>query len=358
MKKTARSLPEPPERVRLGNPIGRRTLRLLAGLLLIALFVASFAVGTLFQKKTDQPAVPPGASEEHSGLSGDSGEAALRVSESANAGDSDSGQEPASESSAGSAIPENAVLIRTVTLPDDGLNNRTQLQPDAEEVDWWLPATEGSPAVLIVVPLPWEAYCAGETCWFAGAPGDETWSDDPERSVERVAGVLRRSLAENGVPVICVAVTGGSGSVAGGYARSAEIVSDLLRQYPDVRYVIDLHRDDLFDEEGNYIRPVADASGGQAAQITAVVGVGTDLFPCPLWRENLAFARSFGETVNQNCDGLFCGISLVASTYHQDLTQRSILLKIGTGANTVEEASRSARIAGEALAQLLQAPAG
>lgn len=356
MKEQIPMLQGAPEAVHLGKPIGRHTLRFLAFLLVTALFVAAFAAGTMV--RTDgEHAIGKRLS---SFFSRNRGESPAESSGDGNTPDDarksadipdQSGESPTANAA---ACPEGCVPVLKTVLPAVEIQNGTPYSADVETVDWRLPDSGNAPAVLIVTTNAQEAYADGEVAWFSGAPGDETYSQDASRTVCAVAETLRRSLEENGIFAVCATVTGGGESLLGGSARAAERIEGMLRQYPEIQYVIDLRRDALIDGDGTYLRPIAAGCEKPTAQISAVVGTDCDGVPCPNWRENLALAEELGAALNQNGGSVFSSVSLRPSSYNQGLAPRSMLLKIGTGANTVEEASNAARAVGEALAELLR----
>jgi hypothetical protein len=66
-------------------------------------------------------------------------------------------------------------------------------------------------------------------------------------------------------------------------------------------------------------------------------------------------ALKLRENLNARCADLCRPPYLKASTYNQELAPRFLLLEIGSGGNSVEEAKNAARLVGEVLAELLYA---
>jgi stage II sporulation protein P len=121
--------------------------------------------------------------------------------------------------------------------------------------------------------------------------------------------------------------------------------------YPSIRYVIDLHRDAVFDEDGNAVRAVAPLNGAAAAQVGLSVGNGG----YESWESALALALALAEDLN-------AGNRRIARTTVLDNSEKlgaaageCILLhmEVGTAANSIGEAERAAEYVGEVLAELI-----
>ena len=262
----------------------------------------------------------------------------------------------------GDPIPEGAVIVRGADLSYLSLGeqyylNETDYAPGIEallarELDLSVAAT-GEPLVLIVHTHTVEAYLPKETSYIEGSVSAATYSEDAERNMLAVGRVLADQLNENGIPTIqCTRTHTGDGmSLQGAYAREAESVREYLRLYPSIRLVIDLHRDAVMNAEGEYVRTEAPQEDG-FAQVMAVVGSDANGTPCN-WEGNLALALQLRRALNTGDSGLARPVYLRKSSFNQELAEYSLLLEIGTGANTVEEAKRTAQRVGDALSKLI-----
>ena len=74
----------------------------------------------------------------------------------------------------------------------------------------------------------------------------------------------------------------------------------------------------------------------------------------PTWKYNLRFDLAVQNKVNNMYPTLMRPILFAERKYNMDLTHNSFLLEIGTDANTLDEATYSARLFATALAQLLK----
>lgn len=257
-------------------------------------------------------------------------------------------------------IPEGATPIKTVDLsrPDLGnayIHNQTAYDPDIEAL-LSMPLERATnleqPVVLILHTHTSEAYLPSGMSYVEGAVGDAVYSREDERGVLAVGQVLCQLLNEKGIPTVHCTVIHDDPTLSGSYARSAETVKRYLTQYPGIRYVIDLHRDSVTTAAGELIRSVGDGSP-DVAQVLAVVGSDGNGTKHERWEDNLALALQLRELLNRDCPNVCRPVSLRNASYYQELARYSLILEIGTCANSVEEAKRAATFVADALAELI-----
>ncbi len=258
-----------------------------------------------------------------------------------------------------SGTPIVSMDLSALSLGTSYLHNETPYTPSVEEL---LSAdvshcalSDGTPTVLVLHTHTSEAYLTEEQTAVEGVLGEQTYSRDEERNMLAVGRAFCAALQEKGITAIHCTVMLDSPSLRGAYDRSAEMIREYLKEYPEISYVIDLHRDALTDRDGNYIRTLATGTAQPTAQVMAVVGTDCNGSPCANWRENLALALQLREKLN--CEGMTMGrpVSLRNASYQQGIATRHLLLEIGSGGNTVDEAIRAARRTAECFAELLLA---
>lgn len=332
---------------------GRRTFAVM--LICAALAIAVFAIGGVW--------VQSGGEEWLRGLGGF--EKAPSVSDAETDETEETTETPTEDAtdqeSSGTLIPSNAVLIKDVDLScrDLGasyLHNATSYLPDVPkllEKNVSSPIAE-EPIVLILHTHTSEGYSDENADYLEGDPGEVTYTKDENRNVIAVGSTLARVLNQKGVPAIHCMGTHDESGLSGSYARSAETVRFFLEQYPSIRYVIDLHRDAILNEDGEYLRARTEEDGESLAQVMAVVGSDLGGGEAFAWEQNLAIALQLRALLNAEGGNLCRPVTLRNSSYGQNLAPYSLLLEIGTGANCVKEAERSAARVGEALAVLIR----
>lgn len=258
-------------------------------------------------------------------------------------------------------IPEGATAIVTLDLsrPDLGkeyIHNETLYDPDVSAL-LSRPIGGGEstspPTVLIIHTHTSEAYLPGGTQYVEGAVGDRTYSREEAENVLSVGSILCQRLNEKGITAIHCTVMHDDPSLSGSYARSAETVKHYLALYPEIEYVIDLHRDAVTTASGELVRSVGKDGEDAIAQILAVVGTDGNGTEHPRWVDNLALALRLRELLNTTYPNLCRPVSLRNASFNQELAPYSILLEIGTCANSPEEAKRAAVLLADALAELI-----
>ena len=72
----------------------------------------------------------------------------------------------------------------------------------------------------------------------------------------------------------------------------------MLKKYPTIQVVLDVHRDAIERENGTRCAPVCTIDGRQAAQVMIICGCdnGTSV-QLPAWRQNLRFAAAWERSM-------------------------------------------------------------
>ena len=93
--------------------------------------------------------------------------------------------------------------------------------------------------------------------------------------------------------------------------------------------------------------------GEKAAQLMLVCGVlSTEALPHPAWEKNLSFATKLQAALTARHPSLCRPLSLTGARYNQYVTTGSLLVEVGSEGNTLEEATRSARLLGQTLVEM------
>jgi len=134
------------------------------------------------------------------------------------------------------------------------------------------------------------------------------------------------------------------------YTQSRRTMVKLLREYPGLRLVLDIHRDSL---PGNDSQTVS-IGGRKAARILFVVGSYQPKSSSGAKPPNLALAEKLSGFLDEDFPGLSRGVRIKPGTYNQDLHPGALLIEIGNTHNSLEEARRAAEALAEALARWLR----
>ena len=210
-----------------------------------------------------------------------------------------------------------------------------------------------APQVLIVHTHTTECYMS----YYAGYynADDATRTTDTTQSVAAVGKVLAEELEKAGIGVLHDTTLHDSPQYSGAYSRSEETIKAYLTQYPSICVVIDLHRDAMMYDDLTKVKPTATVDGQKAAQVMLVVG-GTDTAELPnaYCEDNLRLGLQLQQTLEMAYPTLTRPLYVVDARYNQGLLAGSLLIEVGTDANTLSEALYSGRLVGRQLAALLQ----
>lgn len=134
------------------------------------------------------------------------------------------------------------------------------------------------------------------------------------------------------------------------YIRSLETVRNVLADFSSIDVLIDLHRDGLANVDR--FAPKIEVDGKYVAQIMIVVGTDFSGLKHPNWQQNLAFAVSLQELLEEVCPGITRPIYISRHRYNQHLLDNAVILEVGGNGNTLEEAKRSAEFLAKALSRM------
>ena len=236
------------------------------------------------------------------------------------------------------------------------LSNGTSFSPDMQKLSAITPKAledievTDEPLVLIV-------HTHGEECYTEYTdmyPEDEaTRSADTEKNVVRVGKEIADTLSDFGISAIHCTTMHDSESFINAYSGSAASVKKYLKEYPSIKFVIDVHRDAIIRDDKESIKAVTSIAGQDYAQIMFVVGTNELGHSHPQWRDNLSLAMTLQQSIEDTYPSLCRSINLRNVPFNQQLSSGYLLLEVGTSANTLEEALRSARAFGENLARIV-----
>lgn len=207
------------------------------------------------------------------------------------------------------------------------------------------------PQVLITHTHTTECYLSRDDGVYA--PDDATRTHDAAKNMVAVGEAVAARLRQAGIGVIHDTVIHDE-PYNGAYTHSKAEVQRLLKQYPSIQVVLDLHRDAIYPSDTTRVKPVAVINEKKAAQVMIVVGMkNTTAVPNSYTDENLSFGARLQQYLHTNYAGLVRPMLLADARYNQHLAGGSLLLEMGADANTVEEALYSAELVGEGLSQIL-----
>ncbi len=217
-----------------------------------------------------------------------------------------------------------------------------------------LTVNKDEPCVLIFHTHTTETYQILDRDFYA--VGHPTRSHNNSINMVRVGEEAVEEIENAGYKVIHDKVIHDS-SYNGAYAHSRKSVEDYLKKYPSIKIVLDLHRDAIQRSDGTKIKPTVTVEGKKAAQIMIISGCQEEGGPIegfPDWKKNLVFAVELQNTLEELFNGITRPLYFSPRKYNMDLTDCSLLVEIGSDANTLDEAVYTGRCLGKAVSKILE----
>lgn len=232
-------------------------------------------------------------------------------------------------------------------------NTETPYRPDMEEIvsrsrviprlgELYDEYGEGAPVVLIIHTHGTEAYADH---------AEDGYRTDGLDGVISIGETIAKELNGAGIGTLHCTVAFDAVDFNTAYYSASLAIRDYLREYPSISYVIDVHRDSIMLPDGTYYALSAEADGESAAKLMFVVGTDYAGSGHSGWRDNLALCARLQSEIGGQYDGLMRNINLRAASFNEQYTAGSMLLEVGSCANTLEEAAHSARIFAASLAR-------
>ena len=221
------------------------------------------------------------------------------------------------------------------------LSNEELLKPFAAEL------TGEAPQILIL-------HSHGSEAYTPAADDGIVWSGDcrttdTRYNVVRMGDAMAEVFGQAGISVLHDRTLYDYPEYAGAYDRSLAAIDQYLKEYPSIRFVLDVHRDAIETADGSQVKVISEIDGqGTASQLTLVVGSDGGGLSHPDWMENLRLAVAIQEQTLADYPTLMRPLLLRNSRYNQHATTGSLLVEVGTAGNAPEEAELAARLfAGE-----------
>ena len=210
-----------------------------------------------------------------------------------------------------------------------------------------------SPQVLILHTHATESFMLSDRNYYT----DKDLSRTTENTKNMVAlgEIVAKKLNAAGIVTLHDKTQHDYPSYNDSYSNAAKTINSYKSKYKDLKIVIDLHRDAISAGNNDKIKLTKTINGKRAAQVMLVMGSQSGYVTnFPKYRENLKLAVRIQSKIEELYPGLARSISLMPRNYNQSLTTGSVLIEVGTDANSLEEAKYSAQLLGNALTELLK----
>ncbi len=232
------------------------------------------------------------------------------------------------------------------------LSAQTLADASGQLPDFIIEGASSEPQVLIIHTHTTESYEPYQRDYYDINFPSRTRSSS--RNMTAVGENLAKSLAAHGITVLHDGTVHDYPVYTGAYDRSEETIRAALEEYPSIKVVIDLHRDAIENSDGTRIAPVTAVNGKNAAQYMIISGCDDGRFNMPNYMENFKFACLIQSCSEELYPGLARPVLFDYRNYNQHLTTGSLLIEVGSHANSFDEAMYTGELLGDVLARALQ----
>lgn len=208
------------------------------------------------------------------------------------------------------------------------------------------------PQVLIVHTHTTEGFMSEDREYYTNL--DEARTTDITKNIVKIGEIIKNQIEAAGISVIHDVTLHDHPSYSGSYSRSEKTVRHYLEKYPSIKVVLDIHRDAISAGGTDKVKPIKEINGKKAAQVMLVLGCQDgNVTGFPDWRENFRLGLKVQQLCEVKYPGLARAIHFAPKKYNQHLSTGSMIIEIGTDANTLEEAMYSGELIGEVLGSVL-----
>ena len=201
--------------------------------------------------------------------------------------------------------------------------------------------TPGAPAVLI--------YHTHTTECYRNSKGISN-TDDPTQNVVAVGAAMARVFEAAGYQTIHLTDIYNR-DFSNAYATSRAAVEQVLAQNPTIQVVLDVHRDAISNNGVDYY-PVTEINGKKAAQIMPVCGTDAKGLSHPRWRNNFTYALALSRRMGALYGQLSRPVNLRRDRFNTHFTDYTLLLEVGSAANTLDQAIYGGELTAKAMIDL------
>ena len=206
------------------------------------------------------------------------------------------------------------------------------------------------PQVLIYHTHTGESYLDKDTDHFYESYYSRT--NNNSFNVVAVGDAMTETLEKSGIKTLHDTTVHDS-SYNGSYDRSAQTVTDDMEKYPSIKVVLDIHRDALGTETCK-VKPVFEYNGKKGAQIMIMSGCDPDNERgFANWQNNLGFALKLQNTAEKLYPGMTRPLNFDYFAYNEYICDGSLLIEVGTDANSVDEAEYTGTLLADVIAKVL-----
>ena len=258
-------------------------------------------------------------------------------------------------------LPTDDATVRTINPSGGGIllndkisiNNETKYDLDTKSlINGEKPfETTDSPQVLIVHTHTTESYCPTEKINYTFTSEDRT--TDTNYNMVRIGTEVAKALEKRGIGVVHITDLYDYPEYDSSYSRSCKAVEETLAKYPEIKIVLDLHRDAITTEDGEKTKVVTEINGETVAQVMLVVGTDELGLKHDNWELNLKYAVNLQREFLKINKNFARPINLRTSRFNGHTAPGALIIEVGAAGNNIEEAIASCKYIAEAVSNTI-----
>lgn len=133
------------------------------------------------------------------------------------------------------------------------------------------------------------------------------------------------------------------------YSNSLKTIKKNLKKYPSIKYVFDIHRDGLAENQKNKEVYATTVNGVNSTRVMMVVGLN---------HKNSANNSKFSDQVYRTFQDMYPSLTRPSvkrskAKYNQFVSDNAVLFEVGSNLSTLEEAKASASYLGDVLGKVI-----
>lgn len=216
------------------------------------------------------------------------------------------------------------------------------IEPQKPDVNPPVPVLPGAKGIIVGI------YNTHNNESYAGDGGPEHRFGE-NGDVVTVGETLKKALEQNGIGAVHSSQIHDAVAFMKAYSYSVKTATQMTKDYPNMKVLIDAHRDGF---PAGVPKRTITVKGQKVSQVLVVIGKMN-----PHWKTNEKLAKELMALGDKKYPGLFSpNISYAEiARYNQHLSDGGLLLEFGSQYNTLSEANGAAEAVAEILADYLKA---
>ena len=233
------------------------------------------------------------------------------------------------------------------------LSNKKVLKQSEKSPDFNIELNSDEPQVLIYHTHTTESFEPYTRDYYDDSFSCKT--TDSKKNMIRVGNAICKQLEKNGIKTVHSTTIHDYPDYNSAYDLSYNTVSKILKKYPSIKVVLDIHRDAIEKENGLRLSPITEVEGKRAAQLMIIscADYPDGSMGMPNYMKNLSFACSLQSQIEVDYPGLERPILFDYRNYNQSLSTGALLIEVGSHGNSLNEAVYTGKLLGKSLSNNL-----